>query len=98
MRDYRKRITKISKAEIRTTHVTDLTTDVGIELGKLIYVNRGCDVAPVMANRRRLGLHRLLVACFFAGGVLGAAGIRSIDYVTTVPLACMLLILVARPL
>jgi Protein of unknown function (DUF1275). len=26
-------ITKISKAEIRTTHVTGLVTDIGIELG-----------------------------------------------------------------
>ncbi len=32
-------ITKISKAEIRTTHVTGLITDVGIELGKLFYWN-----------------------------------------------------------
>lgn len=30
-------ITKISHAEIRTTHVTGLVTDLGIEMGKLIY-------------------------------------------------------------
>ena len=40
-------ITKISRAEIRTTHVTGLTTDMGIELGKLLYWNRGSGkVAP----------------------------------------------------
>ena len=33
-------ITKISHAEIRTTHVTGLVTDIGIELGKLLYWNR----------------------------------------------------------
>ena len=33
-------ITKISKAEIRTTHITGLVTDLGIELGKLLYINR----------------------------------------------------------
>ena len=33
-------ITKISHAEIRTTHVTGLVTDLGIELGKWLYVNR----------------------------------------------------------
>src|SRR5690606_34311311 len=33
-------ITKISRAEIRTTHVTGLITDLGIELGKLLYTNR----------------------------------------------------------
>jgi uncharacterized membrane protein YoaK (UPF0700 family) len=32
-------ITKISRAEIRTTHVTGLVTDIGIELGKLFYWN-----------------------------------------------------------
>ena len=36
-------ITKVSSAVIRTTHVTGLTTDLGIELGKLIYINRGHD-------------------------------------------------------
>ena len=91
-------ITKISKAEIRTTHVTGLTTDLGIELGKLLYVNRDDMHAPVLANRQRLRLHGLLIACFFAGGVLGALGFRSFGYVTTVPLAVMLLLLVTRPL
>ena len=33
-------ITKISRAEIRTTHLTGLTTDMGIEIGKLLYWNR----------------------------------------------------------
>jgi len=32
-------VTKISRAEIRTTHVTGLVTDIGIELGKLVYWN-----------------------------------------------------------
>ncbi len=44
-------ITKISKARIRTTHVTGLVTDLGIELGKLLYVNRHPDLSPVRADR-----------------------------------------------
>ena len=32
-------ITKLSKAEIRTTHVTGIVTDIGIEVGKLLYWN-----------------------------------------------------------
>lgn len=32
-------VTKVSRAEIRTTHVTGLVTDIGIELGKLFYWN-----------------------------------------------------------
>lgn len=69
-------ITKISNAEIRTTHVTGLVTDIGIELGKLFYWNRDQEVAlhTVLANRARLRVHCALVLCFFAGGLLGAVG------------------------
>ena len=34
-------VTKISNAEIRTTHMTGMATDIGIELGRLVYWNRG---------------------------------------------------------
>lgn len=32
-------VTKVSRAEIRTTHMTGVNTDIGIELGELIYWN-----------------------------------------------------------
>lgn len=91
-------ITKISKAEIRTTHVTGLVTDLGIELGKLFYVNHSRIKSPVLANRDRLRIQSLLISCFFAGGVSGALGFKSVGYVTTVPLALMLWMLALRPL
>lgn len=91
-------ITKISKAEIRTTHVTGLVTDLGIELGKLLYVNRMHVTAPVMANRAKLHIHLKLIISFFTGGLAGAIGFKTIGYVTTIPLAIMLLILVLRPI
>ncbi len=93
-------ITKISKAEIRTTHLTGLVTDLGIELGKLLYVNRlQIDLAqPVRANRQKLRLHLLLVSSFFIGAVSGAVGFKFLGYVTTLPLALTLLLLVCRPL
>lgn len=90
-------ITKISRAEIRTTHVTGLVTDIGIELGKLFYINPRDGAAPVRANRQRLRLHTLLVCCFFAGGVAGALGFKYVGFVSTVPLALGLWILVLRP-
>ena len=90
-------ITKISKAEIRTTHLTGLTTDIGIELGKLVYINPGDTSAPVLANRRRLRIHTLLVFAFFVGGVTGALGFKRVGFVTTVPLAVGLAILALRP-
>jgi uncharacterized membrane protein YoaK (UPF0700 family) len=91
-------ITKISKAEIRTTHVTGLVTDAGIELGKLLYINRSTDKSPVLANRQRLRLHALLIGCFFTGGLAGAIGFKFAGFVTTVPLAVVLSILTLRPL
>jgi uncharacterized membrane protein YoaK (UPF0700 family) len=95
-------ITKISHAEIRTTHVTGLLTDFGIELGKLLYVNRikrtqASTAEPVRANRQKLRLQLLLVCSFFTGAVCGALGFKFWGYVTTLPLALTLLLLVGRP-
>ena len=70
-------ITKISRAEIRTTHVTGLVTDIGIELGKLVYINpREAGRDPVLANRQKLRIHTVLVSCFFVGGFAGALGFK----------------------
>jgi len=91
-------ITKISRAEIRTTHVTGLVTDIGIELGKLLYLNAPADAAPVLANRQKLRIHILLVGCFFAGGLFGAFGFKYVGFATTVPLAIALWVLSLRPL
>ena len=91
-------ITKISRAEIRTTHVTGLLTDVGIELGKLLYINRTQGQAPVLANRQRLRIHSLLVACFFLGALGGALGFKYAGFISTVPLAGGLWLLTLRPL
>jgi uncharacterized membrane protein YoaK (UPF0700 family) len=89
-------ITKVSNAEIRTTHVTGLVTDIGIELGKVLYWNRAHDnpAQPrVRANRERLKVHLALVASFFVGGVTGALGFKHVGYVSTLPLALMLALL-----
>ena len=91
-------ITKISNAEIRTTHVTGLVTDIGIELGKLVYFNRSPAPTRVVANRRKLRIHLALVLSFLVGGVLGALGFKFWGYVTTVPLAALLGLLVSGPL
>ncbi len=91
-------ITKISKAEIRTTHMTGLVTDIGIELGKWVYLNRLQEAAPVRANRERLRIHAGLVLGFLLGGLVGALGFKHAGYVTTVPLAGLLWLLSLRPL
>ena len=91
-------ITKISKAEIRTTHITGLVTDLGIELGKLFYMNRSNPAEPVLANRQRLRVQGSLVLGFLLGGLVGALGFKHGGYITTLPLAALLWILCLRPL
>jgi uncharacterized membrane protein YoaK (UPF0700 family) len=97
-------ITKISRAEIRTTHMTGLVTDIGIELGKLFYWNGWRPEADaggegmVRADRRKLALLGSLLASFLAGGLAGAAGFRHLGFVSTLPLAVVLLALAVVPL
>lgn len=91
-------ITKVSHAEIRTTHVTGLLTDLGIELGKLFYFNHGPFPKKVVANRHKLRIHALLVTSFFTGALVGAFGFKAYGYVATVPLALWLLAVTWGPL
>lgn len=94
-------ITKLSGAEIRTTHMTGIVTDIGIELGKLFYWNASKDdpgTMPVLANRDRLKVHMGMLACFFAGGVTGALGFKHAGYAATIPLAGVLTALAITPL
>jgi uncharacterized membrane protein YoaK (UPF0700 family) len=90
-------ITKISGAVIRTTHVTGLLTDIGIELGRALYINRGERGEPVRANRERLGVHLLLFWSFLIGGIAGGLGFSSVGPITTLPLAALLLFMSVKP-
>lgn len=92
-------ITKLSNAEIRTTHITGIVTDIGIELGKLCYWNgMHSDARPkVRANRVRLGVLSLLALFFLVGGVAGALGFKYLGYVSTVPLAIVLIGMASVP-
>jgi uncharacterized membrane protein YoaK (UPF0700 family) len=92
-------ITKISGAVVRTTHLTGIITDLGIELGKLVYWNRS-DLAegePVRADRQRMATLASLVASFVLGGVLGALAFKQVGYLATLPLAILLLLLSVVP-
>lgn len=94
-------VTKISNAEIRTTHVTGMVTDIGIELGKLFYWNRQSGDNKdlfVSANRRKLKVHLQLVASFFTGGLLGAFGFKYVGFSATIPLAVGMVILSSAPM
>ncbi|MGV8805803.1 MAG: YoaK family protein [Polaromonas sp.] len=93
-------VSKISSSQIRTTHMTGIVTDIGIELGKMLYWNRNAHApeSHVRANRMKLRLFGTLLGAFVSGGVVGAAGFKYIGFVWVVPLALLLLGLCLPPL
>jgi uncharacterized membrane protein YoaK (UPF0700 family) len=93
-------ITKLSNSEIRTTHMTGIVTDIGIEVGKLLYWNdsRLSAERPVQANLARLRLLIILVTAFFVGGTSGALGFKHLGYAACLPLALILALLAAAPM
>jgi uncharacterized membrane protein YoaK (UPF0700 family) len=93
-------MSKISASQIRTTHMTGVITDMGIELGKLFYWNQGArpPELQVRANRIKLRLHAMLLGAFMAGGVVGAAGFKYLGFVWVLPMAGLLLLMSLPPL
>lgn len=91
--------TKSSGGKIRTTHMTGNITDLGIELGKMLYWNRrGTPVAALVRHsRERLWLFTGLVGMFILGGLMGAAGFTYVGFICVVPLAALLLALSLPP-
>ena len=93
-------VSKISASQIRTTHMTGIVTDIGIELGKLFYWNHTARPleSRVRANRIKLRLFSTLLAAFVCGGIVGAAGFKYVGFIWVVPLALLLLALCLPPL
>jgi uncharacterized membrane protein YoaK (UPF0700 family) len=89
-------ITKISHAEIRTTHMTGVITDLGIEIGRFIFgAVTHSDVRYNPLKVRRLAA---LLAGFLSGGVIGAATFSLTGFVGVVPFALLLAILAIQPI
>ncbi|MFM7026415.1 MAG: YoaK family protein, partial [Limnohabitans sp.] len=91
-------VTKLSNAVIRTTHMTGIVTDLGIELGKLLYWNKDTDLPmQVRADRDRLKVLSSLLSCFLVGGIIGALGFKLAGYAFTVPIALLLAVMAMVP-
>jgi uncharacterized membrane protein YoaK (UPF0700 family) len=89
-------VTKVSKAEIRTTHMTGIITDIGIELGKLIYWNKSTQVNEsgyVRANREKLKAHLFIFGMFLIGGIVGAISFKTVGYISVIPLSLSLVLI-----
>lgn len=66
-------VTFVSNSVVRTTHLTGLFTDLGIELSQLLFPKRNKDKISLQRN---IGLRVSIIAFFFAGGVLGGFGYK----------------------
>ncbi len=84
-------ITKLSHAEIRTTHVTGLLTDIGIGLGRCL----GPELEREARQRvlGKLAVQGMILLMFFCGGVCGALVFQRVGVIATVPLALALLLM-----
>ena len=86
-------ITKISQARIRTTHLTGMVTDMGIELGKFAYLGiaRLLSHPPVPVDGRKLAILLPIIFMFFFGGLVGALGFKHLGHAFALPIAALLL-------
>ncbi|MDQ0608138.1 uncharacterized membrane protein YoaK (UPF0700 family) [Variovorax sp. W1I1] len=89
---------KTSGGSIRTTHMTGNITDLGMEIGKLLYWNgRNEPAAAVHHDRSRMRRAGGLIGMFVLGGIVGALGFKYVGFVCVVPLAALLLALSIPP-
>ena len=93
-------MSKISASQIRTTHMTGVITDMGIELGKLLYWNQASRPPElrVRADHIKLRLYAILLGAFMTGGIVGAAGFKYLGFVWVLPMAGLLLLMSLPPL
>jgi uncharacterized membrane protein YoaK (UPF0700 family) len=71
-------VTRISGARVRTTHVSGMATDIGIELATAVDILRGrLSLEEASQNWTRLRLHLCTVLSFLAGGVIGVLVYRA---------------------
>jgi len=61
-------VTQISQSVVRTTHLTGVLTDLGIELSQLFFYK---DMRQHQQLYKSISLKLTIIACFFCGGVAG---------------------------
>jgi uncharacterized membrane protein YoaK (UPF0700 family) len=76
--------------------MTGVITDMGIELGKLLYWNRlsaDSEKEFVKANRDKLKTHVFIFTMFLTGGIIGAVSFKQVGYISVVPLSFSLFLI-----
>lgn len=82
-------VTKVSQATVRTTHLTGLFTDLGIEFSQLFFYRGKTELKKLSSS---IYLRIAIIICFFFGGVLGGFLYNKIELNTLLAAAAILLI------
>ncbi len=82
-------VTSISNAAVRTTHLTGLFTDLGIEFSQLFFYRKEEQQQKLKAS---IKLRLVIISCFFLGCVLGGFVYGAIDTLTLlIGAACLII-------
>ncbi|MDE4916212.1 YoaK family protein [Methylobacterium sp. 092160098-2] len=88
-------VTKISEARVRTTHVTGMITDIGIELARWLDRDASASDRLKPHDPVRLRLYLLTVGAFLGGGLVGVVAYRLVGvallFAAAAVLACLAL-------
>lgn len=82
-------VTKVSQSVVRTTHLTGLFTDLGIEFAQLFFYS---EKSEKIRLRRSVFLKLMIIIGFFVGGIVGGFMFQFFQLKTLFLPACMLLL------
>lgn len=84
-------VTRVSQSVVRTTHLTGLFTDLGIDLSKLFFHKEKSESIKL---NKSIFLKLIIIGCFFLGSMLGGFGYRYFELKTLfIPVFFLLLAL-----
>ncbi len=81
-------VTKVSQSVVRTTHLTDLFTDLGIEFAQLFFYREKGEKVKL---QRSVFLKLMIIGGFFIGGIIGGFMYQSFQLKTLLLPGSMLL-------
>ena len=90
-------ITKISRAVIRTTHITGMATDIGIELGRQLS-RKLLRNSAISTSKGKLALHGLLLCTFLSGGIVAGLLFEKYGVLVVAPFPVLLATISVIPL
>lgn len=81
-------VTKVSQSVVRTTHLTGLFTDLGIELSQLLFYH---EKGEKIRLHKSIFLKLMIISCFFLGGIIGGITFQHFELKTLLIPAVLLL-------